>query len=1494
MADKKKDLPWHISTFNKGADYDSEKEIIFSVEGSGKYVIARNARLVSTDGNTGAAEKIRGEELLYNNTLNNEGYTCVGNPTVNDHNIEIWGKDDESPGIITIDGQIVLKSILFQQSPQYPLQWDVNNNCIGGEFFITDDRVPPYIFNVQDMLDAINPLSPKYSPTKYFSSFDPNLYETNLTKSLDIPVFVQLVVAGGGGGLPTGSYRYTMRYVTEDGDRTNQSQSTPPIAVMQNLDSGCPQFPWLRTYGGNPDPGNKTGLGIQIRFRVTNIYNYDYIELIRYDYNQGAGIDFSPTGKIIAKIGVAHGEISVVDFVDPTDSNTNTPITVAEQSQELALVETAKTLRYYDKRLVYMNIKHPSKEAELEFLTINDKEGFPIIDNLGKTGYKDPYNHAYKKKYMNGEKYSFGVVGFDGVGTSGFVSKAPGLKNFQFPNRRDIISTETANYSYGGTVKAATVLVDNIDQTHEVFDLDGAANKTNECDFKNIIKKGKLGFTGYKNKGEVTSLCDETDAEIESHGAEVALIGVFSDYHPFTPVRENDPDVEGHNYVVNSAVFTSGDDASDKVYRPNGFGPNYYAMGLMMPGIANIPRWMKSFSVVRTRPAGRVLCQGLGYYSMSPADFNGIGADSLGGKRKNKFWFHSPDIDNGMVSTETVEDIIANPQNYKLQFVSPLGFFSELYSAEDNLETEKRDRCLDMMTYVRMIRDNQIYDSGTANQINPAELSTMGYHDGDGKSYIGYERFRNSGSESGAFGGDGNKLFDIATTTRIVEGRGGYIEIETIDNIYATANIDGGVERDFEDSGLIKWTEPVYVINIIRVGATITDKNIQGYVSTGHYQKIESIIGKSNGNANQRFQLVDERWEDVIPSYSSSSYGASTDRFLYVRKESGETEKWVNVIYKTPAQLATIIATIQSAGSWNGCKGVFRGDFDDSSKRFAHVIFNVSGFIPEDGALILVRYDNTAPIRIFGGDTFVGEDIFAPIDREGNAQNKDLDKKFNWGIGLPYFRWRLNPRYYTVRKADAGVNEIQNEIKFGLGMFRQLCVMYTVESKSAMHLTFNVTNPSESFPLINYVIRPNRWKHDNSTTDNNVFQEYADDYGETEKDTWKWGGFRFLMQTNSDYAVRLQDSFFSKPTFGFVEQTKFCTRVMWSLPRAINVQDSPGLKTFPANNKFDIDDDQGDIVKAYDATTEKGENLYAFTERGICLLLTSKSILSDLNGGKVGYMAADLFVQAQYWLNKDVGMNAEWWRSAAEAFVPISDEAGSEARIEALFFSNSESSFLFMGNTCKDIGRINYYSRLKPDLDTVLPGFETQVTGIYDRKNQEYWLHIDNGDAGFVTHVFGKKNMSWYGTYDYRFDRFTSNKNGMFGQRDLKSYKLQQGFEINGEPIQFELMGGAAPLQPWDKEFVKIRVNSPHGQKPTGVQFLKTVNGGVLCELSASIPAQGALFMKDYVGFEGQIPRMVAEPRDRFQNRVILFKILHNLATDFKVIDSAVSYTVIK
>lgn len=1486
-----------IIQYHTGANRDDDPELLFSQDNSGEYLDSRNARSVAK-----SIEKINGEEIVYTNP-GLTGYVCTGTRSCNGDKIEIFAPTNPLlEGIIRINGIIVLKSTKFKARVDYPFQMDVNESFTTGEFFITDNQPghPPYIFNVKDMVDSIT-----LTPAKYFGAFNPLLYQVNLQSPLDMMVFRELINVGGGGGLPVGHYTYQMRYTSKEGDRTNWSHPTPMIPVMQSLSSSSREYPWIKTYGGPPAPQSLTALAPKLVFRVTNLYNYDYIEIKRIAHNKGAGIEFTPNGVIVAKIDIFPGEISVKEYIDPQESNTDIALSATDETQELVEVERAKSIRYFDRRITLMNVKLASKESNLTFLKLNGKTGWPVIDKLYKAGHKDPWNHVYRRAYMHRERYGFGVGLYDGVGTKGFATKYEDLTNYMIPARRDPVSAETALYSFFGTVKAADSSASNaVSQTHEVFDHYDSVYKTNYCDFKNIIQKGRiLGLTGTKGKSPngVNWDCDETDAEIENHGADVTANAVSVSYQPFNPIRQSDPDVTGHNYVVNTKVSKGNVKASVFVvetadvasYRPKCFAPDYYAQGMMVAGIDNFPKWAKAFSIVRTKAAKRVLCQGLAYYSLTKGKMKVFGNESLGGKEMNKFWYYSPDIENGIVSSDTVNDIIANPQNFKLEFASPLGFFSEWYSGEDNLFLSQRDRLADMISYVRMLRDHSL-----SPDINPAEDSGMGIPGGDLYNYVAYDKYRNTGQNPNTFGGHpdkGNRIVDIAQINRKSDGRGTFLEIETYDNIYGKNGVGGNSESHFEDDGLKDWTEPLYIVNIVRVGAEIRDQNIQKYLQTDHYQKLESIIGKSNGDLlTQKYVLVDERYEDCIPAPNSGIYGANIDRFIYIRKPDGTEEKWVNVTYKTTTQINAIKAAITAFGAYNpgNIQGIYTHNNVQGQGRIYEILFNQVGFSPAKDDFIIVKYDNTAPIRFYGGDTYVGETIFAPIDRQANAKDKSAETNFCFGIGLPYKDFKLNPRYYTIRKAGASVNAVQDTEWFSLGYIRQLCVMFTVESRSACHLAYNQpTPPGQFFPLIHYVIRPNRWDEDKGYVDNHIYQDYQDDYG-NEKDMWKWGGFRFLQQINPDYSIEPRISFLSKPEYGFVEKTEFPTRVMWSLSRPINIQDTPGLKTFPANNSFDIDDDQGEIKYAYDCTTGAGENLYAFTNKGVCMLITRKSILSDLGGGDIGYMATDSFVKAQKWWSKDTGMNDQWWRSAAEGFVPVEIGDESAVRQEALFFTNEESSFMFSENSVKDIGRIRYHTKLFKAIEKVAPGYGTHVTAVYDKDNQEYWLHI-GGEVNDM-YVFGKENMRWIGSYDYKFERMFVSGITTYGVRNMEMYILGAGFIMNGQPVVFEAYSGAAPVQKAGKEFCRIRVNCLNGVKPTKIEFTKEVDGTVQCSLE---PSQGTFYLKDYNGFEQFIPRIdaaVSSKRPRFQGRLILFKIFHNLASEFKVIDSEILYKLLK
>lgn len=1473
--------PKDLKLYHKVAKPDVNKEILGATN-DGSFIDSRNARNNSVRGNKRSLEKIRGEMLLHQKNPVPGSYTCIGTINVISKKVEFWCDTFvvEDP-IIRIDGVIVAKSPKIPFSKNFHLQLDRNESCVGGEVFVTDDNVPPMIFNVQNMIDSLST-----DPQKYFANFNPDLYSVNLVAPLDIPVFQGLENVGGGGGLPNGSYQYALRYATKEGDRTNRGPLTPVIPVPTNVSAASEHFPYHKTHGAKANVTFPTSYGIKLKFRITNVSNFDFIEVIRIENNIEGGVNYTPVTKVIGRVDIAPQEFSIREFIDPVASNVTEIVTDTEDAGQLAYIERAKTLRYHDTRLTLMNISFPSKDTELIF--DDGKLGdvaISVQQKLGKAGHKDPVAHTYFKGYMGGERYGFGVQVFDPAGGKGFTQEVPGFDNYQIPDRRDVVSGNSLTYSYRSNPTAANVN-GVVSKVFEVFDHVNATAKNDLCSFKNIHR------TGDKSLSQVTPYCND---DPESFGAKVNFFNrVRGPYSPYGPVNEGDSN-DGHKYIVNPEVYAGNGLGAASTYRPQGFGLNYFANGVAFGGISNFPKWVKSFSIVRTEAAKRVVCQGVGIYSLNPGDYTFTGNKACLTKRTNKIWFSSADILAGITSGDLVQDIISNPQNYKLQFVSPLGFFSEVFNFEADGSNPRRDRVVDMISYARILNDS--------GQINPTESGV-----GVG-NYVAFNKYRNSHPvNGGAFAGDAKKLFGLSSTKVITEGRGAFIEFELDQNFYNTYGTGGAANSNFEDAGLKDWTEPFYMVNIIQDGKNVPDRNLKEYKSTGHYQKLESIIGLGDATVGQQFPLVDERWEDCIPDFRPTGSFSGRDAFVYLRDPSGNDHTWINVTYRTPAQITAIINDISLNGFYVPSPGIqVEGIYTHTNtfERDVILIFGQPGFTVPDQWKVIVKYDTELPSIVFGGDTTIGESIFSPIDRQASGEDQDeqKEKQFIFNVGFPFRVFEMNPRHYVIADTT-GANQIQEASRASLGHIRQLVVMYTSESRIASHFAFNLSDTpvTQFFPATNYVIRPNRFDDadfagtpDEVADGNNLFREYFNDYP-NEYNYWTYGGFRFNMFFNSDYSKESPIDHFSKPEVGFEEITDFCTAVAPSLPRAVNAQDAPGLKTFLSQSIYYANDDQGEIKKAYDAQTSgKGENLYAICERGVCLLLTKKSILSNLNADELSVTGSDLFISGEYWISRSIGSNDEMWKGMGEGSLGIVDQLGEVVRVDGLFIPNKESVYRLVENQIKDV-KADYFSKLNPVLSSIRK--TDRVTGVYNTKHDEYWLQVkfagdhNCGENEERLFVFDQLQNGWISKFDYRFDKYLSFDKDIYGMKGLETYRLDQGYKINGKDIVFEVEQVSAPNQPEGKEGLRIRINSD--KKPTGVEFYdREMN--LMCKLDQA--SKGPLYLKNYNGFEQFIPRMDQSynfKRDRVQDRLFIYKILHNLAEDFYLVDTILQNKILK
>lgn len=1632
--------PKDIRTYHVGANRDIEDELV-SVE-EGNYIDADNMRPNAMDGDMRSLKKINGEEMLYPNLDNNcqdgnnqplsGNYKSIGTLEISSRIIEFWADaDDVESSLIRIDGLIVLRSVDFPITTDFPLQIEKNESCIGGEVFITDYNNEPMIFNVEDLLKNSGQLGGVCSE-KYFEDFNLTEYVLQLAQPVDHPVFVELVNIAGA-GLPVGYYQYSIRYATDDGDRTAWTVATPLIPVVRSNSTSSAEHPGWKTFTEPANPSACTSWGIKIRFRVVNLVNFDFVEIRRQRYDSESAIGTNPVVEILdiaaSIVDIVDGEVSVREYTDGCNTPIKETITEDDPTDVMAALKRAKAIRYFNQKLYLMNVEYASRNMDGDFTQQerNNKKMYPTVQALGKQGHNDAYNLTYYKSIPTGERFGWGIIGLDGRGEQSFVSPITGADpsnnsygNYLMPNRRDIPSTETIDTSYEGMVKAARV-DGSVDESFEVFDLANAVAKTDKCQYKNILDIDNNSLFWKNTSKVVISGCAiDVNGGTSFIQTPTGTPKVRVNYQPYHPTDEDDTSDSAHSFAVNTEVH---DGISEKTYAPQGFAPNYYALGMALDGIEDLPSHVQAFSVVRTKRANRVVAQGIGIYKMNTGNFNNFpipGNDNLVTKDTEKLWFYSPDLDGNLTLNSNVVSQFkaATTGDYTIQLVSPLGFFTEMYDGEQ-ASFSGRDSGIDIMSYARILRDK----TGLNATININEDSGMGITDADGYNYVGYGKWRN---KNDSVWGNGNVSFNLDNVTEITEGRGKYYELELNSSVYRHPTIGGTGDHKFRDSGLQHWHEPWYMVNIIQEGREIEDQNITDYQETGHYQKIDAIIGISDESDNQTFLLVDERWEDCITDLVNSGGSqlntafSTLDRFIPIRDFNGIERLWVNVTYKTSGQITSILDDITNNGSaviTNGSDtfsvyGVYvhtnssnenkffniklgkRSVADETGVAFATLdTYGTALFVPLTDQQVKVKYDKRIPIRVFGGDTTLGESVFSPLDRESNDDAENVTQ-FVINAGFPYYKHEINDRVYIIKRTGGVGDKVQDNNGLQMDFIKQLCVEFTCESKVNMALKFG-----SSFPLVHHVMRPHRW--DTGDPTDNIWADYFTDYP-NEQDSWTFGGFKFSPTINTDYS---QESIFRShknfPQVGFEEQNLYCTRGIWTLARGVNVQNAPGIRTFPVNNFFDLSDDQGEIKYAFDALTGKGENLYAITENGVALLLTDKRILHEVAGNELATVGATGTegILKQLWITKKTGMNSEMWRSAAE------DE-------NTLYFANANSVYKLQDNVVVDIGRIKYHSKLYNDrLKDIASGYTDEVTANFDTLHNEYWLQAgkaikevsvtsdpffldsvsdiveddiinlvptilepDNtisvelrdiesgsGVTGFnnitlingdptqdiiLTNIYGggdlitlspgeaalvvvigetsfgarihsvtlvdstdysslfvfsevteqRPNAAWVGEFDYRFDRYLSFDNKTYGARGLSTFELNKGFIINDSPINASVVGLSAKEQPKDKEFARIRINS--NNKPIKVEFYNNLSqviaGTVQAELDTLTNGQA---LKDYYGFEQYIPRKLSSAdsnKPRMQGRLLLYKIIHNIEEEFKIIDTEVTYKPLK
>lgn len=940
------------------------------------------------------------------------------------------------------------------------------------------------------------------------------------------------------------------------------------------------------------------------------------------------------------------------------------------------------------------------------------------------------------------------------------------------------------------TSNAAGNPAGEVDDTFEVFDHYNATNKPDICSFINILDHNPgvglcLGHAAGRGINATNAYCAPSsyDTYCAAWPLDTRVFCHDLNYKPFTPTPINN-NVDGHKYWVNPCVkdvLNAGSalgyfDPSEVIYNPLCFGLNYYSQGIALQGLNNIPSFASGFSVVRSEPAKRVVAQGVGFYRL----VNGAGWTQAVRKDTNAFCFYSPDTDTsqGIVDSTIMADLVANPGNYQIEVQSALGFFTESFNAlEGDAFGLGASVAVDLISYARILRDK---NTPATAQINPGESAHMGINGADTYNYVGFGKWREPQAlprnytpfpKGQADTQSGLGVFQINVAKQVsglnaddglgvftspASARGNFLIIEidaatspaggSIYNTIGTGSVADATSA-FSAPNMQMWHEPIYIVNIIKKNANNASNNVNDFIDTGTYVKVKSIIGISDGTDPQKFLLVDERWEDCCPTLNAAWQNftamSATDRFITVVDAGGNERKWLNVTYKNSGARTAILTDIQTNG-FHVTSGVNVYGVYTHSSSFPNALSDVTDvklifsqfdpafvkgfFIPPKGQTIRVDYDNTVPVRVFGGDCVSGETVFSPIDNKYNKTGYPTTstEDFKMDVGFPFNHYRSNPRNFIVRNTDPSLGGFIKDwsqcdtdmTPLSAAKIRQLVVMFTCTSR--IHTPYFVQNSAAvhagtptwelSYPAVNYIPRPFKW--DSSNVSQHIWPGYfVDNPGEDAY--WGWGGFRFQPLTNIDYSKEEDIQVFSsKPATGFIQKTDFCTRDIWSAQRLTNVQNDPNVRTFPALNFKDIEDRQGAIKFAWDAASNAGGNLYAFCERGIALLLTNKQILQEMSGNQLGTIGVTSVneVITEEWISKTIGMNDEFWRSAAEFD-------------NLLFFSNKNSSYLFTNNKAQDIGRNKYHKRLYNNfLSKVLPNYQTDMCAVYDTLNNEYWV----------------------------------------------------------------------------------------------------------------------------------------------------------------------------
>lgn len=881
--------------------------------------------------------------------------------------------------------------------------------------------------------------------------------------------------------------------------------------------------------------------------------------------------------------------------------------------------------------------------------------------------------------------------------------------------------------------------------------------------------------------------------------------------------------------------------------------PTYHSLGGLIHGITGVDDSISVLSIVRTPPAGRVVAQGLFTWDLIGQPDLSID-NGMALKSTNSGITVFPDYDNGIADAATFLDAEHNPGNYYFQFVSPLGAYFEVYNYAGSVFGPGDPTApvpviatngavvaynMDILTHVRVLEDH--------GQVNVGEppAGNMGYQPVVGNTapwgnYIGHAKWRSHDDMTGApvLGNptysfwhespdQGNALLELASLTFHTENRTSFFNARMSQYTYSPPTNSTHGSYDFNSIDTRRFHQPMYVVNLLREGAHVPQANSQQYVNTAvHIPRVQCIGIYSGGQ--QDFELLRNavRWEDCV-NFMGDEY-----RYTYLLTPASGEQRFLNITGNTVINLAAILADIAAQGFWiapDGLKvyGVYEQVFDANGVRFLRFGNPAYNTPPVVGSRIRVKSD-FKNIRVFGHDNVIGPTVHAVMDKRARrpwiaSDPPPVDKAlYIRGLPLVHPGFMLNPRYFMPDKGSQTEEQIMVNYLMSI---RQWVMLWDVESTNPSTVYVNANSvpgqrldTQQFFPAMHNVMRPTKFDGDMSYA--GLFPSFAQDYPD-EYAIFDLGGLRFRPAVNLDYAHQWAPGFVGKPKAGYDFNTNRCTSMIASEVFSPNLQNTPNFRTFRAANEHTLSEETGPISAIRSATGgDIGQAMFWWTYDGYGYTLTNKHVLSGADGSDVTTQAI-----ANYWgqdvlLSRGIGLPPEYYRTLIRAAAPV-DAAGADL-VDTFFWATPNEVYrMVAGEKARAIGVDHWLKKLLPQLQTISPTFNENVTATYDPVHHEYLLAIiKNGITRYgqrYPFVYAAKRHEWGGSYGHLFDAYAAHDGSMYGFRALNTFKLDDTGAIQNElPIE---AFGEAPFAP--EQGVRYQAQSfrAYPDKPTRIEL---------------------------------------------------------------------------